>query len=73
MMANYVRRRLTEAGKQRNREIARIRASVERVFATLKHWYGYCKVRYRSLIRNDLQLQLLCMAMNLRRARAITA
>jgi transposase, IS5 family len=73
MMANYVRRRLTEAGKQRNREIARIRASVERVFATLKHWYGYCKVRYRSLIRNDLQLQLLCMAMNLRRALAITA
>lgn len=73
MMTNYVRRRLGEAGKQRNREIGRIRASVERVFATLKQWYGYRKVRYRSLARNHLQLQLLCTAMNLRRALAITA
>lgn len=72
MAVNHAKRRLSKAGKQRNREIARIRASVERVFATLKHWYGYRKVRYRSLARNNLQLQLLCTAMNLRRALAIT-
>lgn len=73
MAVNHAKRRLTEADKQRNREIARIRASVERVFATLKHWYGYRKVRYRSLSRNGLHLQLLCVAMNLRRALVLTA
>jgi transposase, IS5 family len=73
MMANHVRRRLDAAGHRRNCAIGRIRAGVERVFATLKQWYGYHKVRYRSLVRNHLQLQLLCAAMNLRRALAITA
>ena len=73
MKANYAKRRLTEADKQRNREISPIRASVERAFATLKQWYGYNKVRYRSLSRNNLQLQILCIAMNLRRALVIAA
>jgi transposase, IS5 family len=73
MKANYAKRRLTEADKQRNREISPIRASVERTFATLKQWYGYHKVRYRSLSRNNLQLQVLCIAMNLKRALVIVA
>ena len=34
----------------------------------MKRWYGYVRVRYRSLARNTLQLQLLAMAMDLRRA-----
>jgi IS5 family transposase len=34
----------------------------------LKRWYGYGRVRYRSLARNTLQLQLLAVALNLRRA-----
>jgi len=41
---------------------------VERAFAVMKRWYGYNRVRYRSLQRNALQLHLMCMAINLRRA-----
>ena len=43
-------------------------APVERTFAILKRHYGYTRVRYRRLVRNALQLQLLALAMNLRRA-----
>jgi len=68
MRANYVRRPLSAAAAARNRAIRRVRAAVERTFATMKQWYGYRRVRYRSLARNELQLQLLCAAMNLRRA-----
>jgi IS5 family transposase len=68
MRANYRRRPLSQEDKARNRAIARVRAQVERTFAILKQWYGYTRVRYRSLVRNSLQLQLLCLAMNLRRA-----
>ena len=50
-----------------------IRAPVERTFALLKRWYGYGRVRYRSLERNALQLQLLAVARNLRRAPVLTA
>jgi len=59
--------RLSALDQARNRAIGTIRAAVERVFATMKRWYGYGRVRYRSLARNALQLQLLAMAMNLRR------
>jgi hypothetical protein len=48
----------------RNRALGRIRAPVERTFAILKRWYGYGRVRYRSLGRNALQL--LAVALNLR-------
>jgi len=73
MASNYWRRRLSAADHARNRAIGRIRAPVERTFATLKRWYGYRRVRYRSLVRNGLQLQLLACAMNLRRALVLTA
>jgi IS5 family transposase len=49
-----------------------IRAPVERTFALLKRWYGYARVRYRSLVENILQLQLLAAALNLRRALVLT-
>lgn len=68
MHPNYWRRPLTPHQKARNRMIAPVRSQVERAFATLKQWYGYTRVRYRSLSRNALQLQMLCVAMNLRRA-----
>ena len=48
------------------------RAPVERTFALLKRWYGYGRVRYRSLGRNALQLQLLALAFNLRRGLVLT-
>ena len=60
--------RLSAADHARNRAIGRMRTPVERTFAIMKRWYGYRRVRYRSLGRNSLQLQLLAMAMNLRRA-----
>jgi IS5 family transposase len=60
--------RLSATDRARNRAIGTIRAAVERSFATMKRWYGYGRVRYRSLARNTLQLQLLAMAINLRRA-----
>jgi IS5 family transposase len=74
IMRSAARRvRLTAADHARNRAIGQIRAAVERSFATLKHWYGYRRVRYRSLARNGLQLQLLALAVNLRRALVLTA
>jgi IS5 family transposase len=68
MRCDFHRRRLTPADHARNRAIAPLRAPVERTFAILKRWYGYRRVRYRSLLRNALQLQLLACALNLRRA-----
>jgi IS5 family transposase len=68
MACSYGRRPLDAAGRARNRAIGRIRAPVERTFAILKRWYGYRRVSYRSLVRNALQLQLLALALNLRRA-----
>ena len=58
--------------QRRNRLIAPIRAAVEHVFATLKRCYGYRRVRYFRLDRNGLQLELLCIALNLRRAALLT-
>jgi transposase, IS5 family len=57
----------------RNRALAGVRFAVERSFATMKRWYGYRRVRYRGLVRNALQLYLLCSAINLRRALVLRA
>jgi transposase, IS5 family len=73
MAGDYWRRPLDAAGHARNRAIVPLRAPVERSFAILKRWYGYRRVRYRSLVRNALQLQLLAVALNLRRALALAA
>jgi IS5 family transposase len=67
------RRRLDATDHARNRAIGRIRATVERTFAILKRGYGYRRVRYRSLVKNALQLQLLAVALNLGCALALTA
>ena len=73
MAGSYWRRPLDAEGRARNRAIGKLRAPVERTFAILKRWYSYRRVRYRSLVRNTLQLQLLALALNLRRALALTA
>lgn len=52
----------------RNKLLAPLRAPVERVFGAWKRWYGYTRVRYRSLARNAAQLSLLAIATNMRRA-----
>jgi IS5 family transposase len=57
--------------KWRNKMYSRIRCGVERVFA---HWdiqHGYGKARYRGWDKNQLHLNLLCMAYNLKRAVSI--
>jgi IS5 family transposase len=73
MRCDFHRRRLTPADHARNRALSKVRAPIERSFAILKRWYGYRRVRYRSLVSNALQLQLLCIAMNLRRALTLRA
>lgn len=57
----------------RNARLSPIRSAVERSFAAMKQWYGFRRVRYRSLARNALQLHLICIAMNLRRALVLGA
>jgi hypothetical protein len=71
MAGSYRQRPLDAEGHGRNRAIAPLRAPVERTFAILKRWYGYGRVRYRSLVRNGLQP--LALALNLRRTLALTA
>jgi IS5 family transposase len=73
MAGSYRRRPLAAEGHARNRALGKLRAPVERTFALLKRWYSYRRVRYRSLVKNALQLQLLALALNLRRALALTA
>jgi IS5 family transposase len=58
--------------QRRNALIAPIRAAVEHLFGLMKRSYGYRRVRYFSLERNALQLELLCIAINLRRLAALT-
>lgn len=58
--------------KQRNRAISAVRAQVETIFAILKRHYGYARVRYLGLLKNQSHLHLLCIALNLRRAVVLT-
>ena len=54
-----------------NKAVAPVRAGVERLFGTMKRTYGHRRVRYLGLARNDVQLQAMCAAINLRRALAL--
>ena len=72
MAGDYRQRPLDARDRARNRAIGAIRAPVERTFALLKRWYGYARVRYRSLVNNTLQLQLLAVTLNLRRTLVLT-
>lgn len=58
---------------RRNRLIAPIRAGVERVFAVWKRWWGYDRVRYVGLDRNQTQLALICLAYNIKRTAKLAA
>lgn len=57
---------------RRNKLIAPIRAAVEGIFGTMKRSYGYRRVRYFNLAANSVHLDLLCIAINLRRAEVLT-
>lgn len=58
---------------RRNTLISPIRSAVERVFGSLKRSYGYRRVRYRSLRANLVELRMLCIAFNLRKADTLLA
>jgi transposase, IS5 family len=73
MAGSYRQRPLAAGGHARNRALAPLRRPIERTFGILKRWYGYGRVRYRSLVKNALQLQLLALALNLRRALVLRA
>lgn len=53
---------------KRNRAIATIRGRVETTFAVLKRHYGHGRARYLTLARNQTDLILASLAMNLRKA-----
>lgn len=53
--------------RRHNRLIAPIRAEVEGVFATLKRWMGFERVRYRGLATNQSHAFILATAYNMRR------
>lgn len=57
--------------QRRNRLIAPIRANVERLFGLIKRSYGYRRVRYRGIEKNQAHLFILCIAVNLRRAETL--
>ena len=57
---------------RRNKLITPIRAAVEGVFGTMKRSYGYRRARYFNLAANAVHLDLLCIAINLRRAEVLT-
>jgi transposase, IS5 family len=71
--ANKHRPELPRWQGRRNRLIARTRARVERTFAIWKRTYGYRRVRYFSLLANAFELQMKCIAFNLRRLIVLTA
>jgi IS5 family transposase len=63
---------LNPAQKARNAALSAIRCRVETVFAVFKRVYGYRRTRYVGLVRNQLQLTLLAIGFNLRRAMVLT-
>ena len=58
---------LTEAERERNRALAKLRRRVERIFGTFKRSYGYRTVRYFNLARNEVEMWCKLFAYNLRR------
>lgn len=63
--ARYIK--LESVHRLRNRLISKTRQKIEKTFGTLKRWYGYTKVRYLGLKRNELQMFLLCISFNLKK------
>lgn len=78
LKAAHVRNRICRRGnkhhtpsawsQKRNRAIALIRGRVETVFAILKRHYRRDRARYLTLKRNQTDITLACLAINLRRS-----
>ena len=59
--------KLSTWDQRNNRSKARVRRHIERIFAHLKKWQHYRRVRYLGLARNQLELTLKAVAYNLKR------
>jgi IS5 family transposase len=59
--------KLTGADRRDNRRKGRVRRHIERIFAQLKQWQHYRRVRYLGLAKNQLELTLKAVAYNLKR------
>ena len=55
--------RIDEVEREKNRTKSKVRSKVEHVFAVLKLKFGFVKVRYRGLAKNEAQcFSLLALA-----------
>jgi IS5 family transposase len=62
---------LTAKDRERNHQKGLVRRQIERIFAHLKKWQHYRRVRYLGLVRNQLELTLKAVAYNLKRLASI--
>lgn len=58
---------LTPRDEANNHRKGKVRRHIERIFAHLKHWQGYRRVRYWGLAKNQWELTLKAVAYNLKR------
>ena len=56
---------LSASQKKRNRKHSSIRARVEHVFRVIKRQFGFTKTRYRGLMKNTVQVNMLMGLANL--------
>jgi IS5 family transposase len=65
--------KLSVTDQRRNARKARRRSAIERVFAHLKKWQHYGRVRYLGVAKNQLELTLKAVAYNLKRLAKLAA
>lgn len=58
-------RALSDEDRSKNRTKSRVRAKVEHPFLVFKKIFGFCKVRYRGLMKNANRLFVTCGLTNL--------
>ena len=63
--------KLTDWDRRNNRRKTKVRRHIERIFAHLKKWQFYRRVRYLGLAKNQLELTLKAVAYNLKRMAGI--
>jgi len=61
----YRNRPLTDQDRETNRRKSSIRSRAEHIFGTVKGYFGFKKVRYRGLAKNDSCLNVLFALSNL--------
>ena len=65
--------KLSRRDVKMNHKKGLVRRNIERIFAHLKQWQGYRRVRYLGLAKNQLELTLKAVAYNLKRLAKIIA